>query len=128
MDCQEQLYQYLYNMTTYTNLYLAISDKLGWGEMPASVAIPAIHRIIINYSNVLFEMYGVSEEDLHEDWLEYDMLRIPADFLFGYLHIASIDDCYNQEMCEMFRSLRGEIEQEMFKGASYQEAINEWFK
>lgn len=115
-------------MATYTNLHLAISNKLGWGDMLASVAMPAIDRIITNYSNVLFEMYGVSEEDLHEDWLEYDMLRIPADYLFGYLYISSIDDCYNKELCNMFRSLRWEIEQEMFHGASYQEAIDEWFK
>ena len=116
-------------MATYTNLQLAIRNKLGWGDMPAKVADPAIDRIITNYSNVLFEMYGVSEEDLHEDWLEYNMLRIPADYLFGYLYISSIDDvCYNKELCDMFRSLRWEIEQEMFHGASYQEAIDEWFK
>lgn len=114
--------------TTYTKLHLAISDKLGWGNMLESVALPAIDRIITNYSNVLFEMYGVSKEDLHEDWLEYDMLRIPADYLFGYLYISSIDDCYNKELCDMFRSLRLEIEQEMLRGASYQEAIDEWFK
>ena len=115
-------------MTTYTDLQLAIRDKLGWGDMLASVAMPAINRIITNYSNVLFDMYGVSEEDLHQDWLKYDMLRIPADYLFGYLHIASIDDCYDQETCNMFRSLRWEIEQEMFHGSSYQEAMDEWFK
>lgn len=115
-------------MTTYTDLQLAIRNKLGWGDMLASVAMPAVDRIITNYSNILFEMYGVGKEDLHEDWLEYDMLRIPADYLFGYLYISSIDDCYNKELCDLFRSLRWEIEREMFNGASYQEAINEWFK
>ena len=33
-------------MMNNSNLHLAISDKLGWGAMLASVAIPAIDRII----------------------------------------------------------------------------------
>lgn len=120
-------------MMNNSDLYLAICEKLGWGDMLASVATPAISRIINNYVNIQSEIYGITIDDIwnngeFSEGIKNDILNIPADFLFGYLHIASIDDCYDQEMCNMFRSLRWEIEREMFNGASYQEAINEWFK
>lgn len=120
-------------MATYTNLHLAISNKLGWGDMLASVAMPAIDRIINNYVNIQSEIYGITAEDIWEDGefsegIKKDILNVPADYLFGYLYISSINNCYNKELCNMFRSLRWEIEQEMFHGASYQEAIDEWFK
>lgn len=116
-----------------SDLHLAISDKLGWGAMLASIAMPAIDRIINNYVNIESEIYGITVEDIWEDGefsegMKKCILNVPADHLFGYLYVSSIDDCYNKELCDMFRSLRWEIEQEMFRGASYQEAIDEWFK
>lgn len=118
---------------TYTNLHLAIGMKLGWGEMPASVAIPAINRIINNYVNIENEIYGITVEDVCEngefsEGIKRDILNIPAEYLFGYLYISSIDDCYDQESCHMFRSLRWEIEREMFNGSPYWVAIDKWFK
>lgn len=92
---------------TYTNLHLAIGMKLGWGEMPASVAIPAINKII--------EVSGIQHADFVDMFHSYELFLLmgspaslthPTDFL----------------------NLRWEIEREMFNGASYQEAINEWFK
>ena len=93
---------------TYTNLHLAISDKLGWGAMLASVAIPAIDKII--------ESTGIQDINVLDQYL--------ASELFIYLghpfdHLPEIKE---------FMNLRWEIEHEMFRGASYQEAINEWFK
>lgn len=115
------------------SLYLAISDKLGWGAMLASVAIPAINKIINNYVNIESEIYGITVEDIWEngefsEGIKKDILNIPADYLFGYLYIASIDDCYDQESCYMFRSLRWDIEREMFNGSPYWVAIDKWFE
>lgn len=90
-----------------SNLHLAISDKLGWGEMPASVSIPAIDRII--------EVSGIHYVDSVDMFRPYELFLLMGapDSL---THLTD------------FLNLRCEIENEMFKGASYQEAINEWFK
>lgn len=95
-------------MTTTTNLHLAISKKLGWGAMLASVALPAISRII-----EVSEIQDVKVLDKFSDTELFTCLGFP----FHYL--SEIKD---------FQNLRSEIEREMFRGASYDEAIKEWFK
>lgn len=95
-------------MATYTNLHLAIRNKLGWSDMPAKVADPAIDRII--------EVSGIQDAKVLDQYLDTELfcyLGWPFNYLF------EIKD---------FINLRWEIEQEMFHGASYQEAIDEWFK
>lgn len=95
-------------MATYTNLHLAISDKLGWGDMLASVALPAIDRII--------EVTGIQDTEVVESFSDTELFTCLG---FPLNSLSEIKD---------FQNLRYEIEQEMFHGASYQEAIDEWFK
>lgn len=95
-------------MTTYTNLHLAIIDKLGWGDMLASVAMPAIDRII--------EVSGIQDTEVVESFSGTELFTCLG---FPLNSLCEIKD---------FQNLRWEIEQEMFHGASYQEAIDEWFK
>ena len=108
-----------------------ISKILNWGQMKADVAIPAIERIVNNYAYLLSEVYGVdllSDPEL-EKCFEKDIVTMPADCLFSYLIIDSIDDSCSQEEIAMFKSLRREIENEMIvHHLPYREAINEWFK
>ena len=95
-------------MATYTNLHLAISDKLGWGAMLASVALPAIDKII--------EVSGIQDVKVLELFTDTELFTCLG---FPLNRLSEIRD---------FQNLRWEIEQEMFHGASYQDAINEWFK
>lgn len=93
---------------SYTNLHLAIGMKLGWGAMPASVAIPAINRII--------EVSGIQDVKVLDQYTD-DELFIYLGYPFN--HLSDI---------KMFLNLRWEIEREMFNGSPYWEAIDEWFK
>lgn len=95
-------------MATYTNLHLVISDKLGWGEMLASVALPAIDKII--------EVTGIQNAEVVESFSDTELFTCLG---FPLNNLSEIKD---------FQNLRYEIEREMFNGASYQEAIDEWFK
>lgn len=91
-----------------SDLHLAISDKLGWGDMLASVAMPAISRII--------EVTGIQDTEVVESFSDTELFTCLG---FPFNSLSEIKD---------FQNLRYEIEQEMFRGASYQDAINEWFK
>ena len=112
-------------MTQFTPLHLAISNKLGWGDMLAEIALPAIQVIINSFANISMEMYGISESKLHLDEV---MPRMEADNLFSFLLLSSVEDGYSHKDLQLFISLRGEIEDYMRHGCNYQEAIAEWFK
>lgn len=88
------------------DLYMAISHKLGWDNMLSHIAIPAIKQIVDNYT--LPKCY---------------LLELDGNNLFGLL----IGECTVHDW-NMFVSLRGEIEYEMFHGITHPEAIDEWFK
>lgn len=91
------------------NLSLAIqlSNKLGWGDMLAHIALPAIEEILY-----------ISNKTVDE------LLLLDADSIFGYL--AGIDVTY--EDWSSLISVRDEIEDYMRHGISHIEAINEWWK
>lgn len=116
------------------NLIFKLSDKFAWGDMLTQIAIPAIQQIINNCAFVISDTYGISmtyllkeDSELHEAFCK-DILNIPADKLFGWLIIDSIEACCNLEAIHDFINLRGEIEREMRKGKSHNEAITEWYK
>lgn len=90
-------------------LYTKLSDKLGWNDMLAHIAIPAIEAIL-----EFAEHISITNEEL----LSYD-----ADNIFGLLA-----GDVTAEDCESFVALRFEIESAMMNGAPYTEAINEWWK
>jgi len=112
-------------MFQFTQLHLAISAKLGWGDMLAEIALPAVDRIVNNFANVSMEMYGMSEAELH---LYEVMPKMEANVLFSYLLTSSVEDHYSLKEIHDFINLRGEIENDMRHGIPHQEAIAEWFK
>lgn len=91
------------------NLSLAIklSNKLGWEDMLAHIALPAIEEILY-----------ISNKSVDE------LLLLDADSIFGFL--AGIDVTY--EDWSSLISVRDEIEEAMRQGISHTEAINEWWK
>lgn len=115
------------NMLPFTDLHLAISEKLGWGDMLAKIAVPAIDTIINNYNRVKKEV----DQDLQfSAWptLEAFLQESDTEDVFEFLYIQCYYDSTDYEMLNDFTSLRGEIESYMRNGYNYQEAIAEWFK
>lgn len=108
-------------MYTFTDLHLAISEKLGWGDMLAKIALPAIQQILDNCAK---ECSMQIEEPVGYEILEDDILRMDGDNLFT--HLIEIR-CPHEDRL-LIVVLRGEIEEYMRRGMDYQTAIAEWFK
>lgn len=107
--------------------YMDIIRKLGWEDMLLHISLPAINKMHENFNYCMYEatLETFSLEEFVTCVLSWT--NCTSDEIFKYLYVDEIckedtEDCY------MFVSLRWEIEQEMFNGASYQEAIDEWFK
>lgn len=107
--------------------YLAIIEKLGWEDMLLHISLPAIDKMHENFNYCMYEatLETFSLEEFVACVLSWT--NHTSDEIFKYLYVDEIfkDD---SEDCYLFVSLRWKIEQEMFHGASYQDAINEWFK
>lgn len=120
-------------MYQFTDLHLAISEKLGWGDMLAEIALPAIDRIISRFLGKIAEttgdvlpMYAAEVLVIYPKWT--------PDIIFGLLcpdelsSVRCVPGFDPHFPYEMFIGLRGEIESYMRNGYNYQEAIAEWFK
>lgn len=101
-----------------------MSIHLGWSDILSQVAMPAIEKIVANHSWMCSE---ATNDELTEDQAVDDLLHWEPDYVFGLL---GSDDFrwLGSEDEALFISLRGEIEDEMRSGSSYQEAIDEWYK
>ncbi len=99
----------------------AISEILGWGDMLAIIAIPAIERMLDNLHENVAEATG-------DDLTEEDMLSAIQEFyepddVFGLL----IETLYtSQEDVHAFIGLRKDIEAFMLMGFSFIDAIREY--
>ena len=116
------------NMYQFTDLHLAISNKLGWGDMLAEIALPAIRQIINGYANIILEVYGMPIESIEEggdlyDAFVKDITSVSADNLFSYLMVQSVDDCFNGDDVAKFIKCRSAIENDMRMGFSYKTSI-----
>ena len=109
-------------MFQFTHLHLAISDKLGWGDMLPKIALPAIQQILENAAKQCSKNI---EEPVGYELLEDDINAMSADDLFCCLLSK---DCYTPKDKYDFECMRFEIEYDMRHGVDYQNAITEWFK
>lgn len=107
-------------------LYQAISDKLGWGDMLASVALPAIERIVNNYIWLVAERHGTTIT-VDDCWNLVTMESWTPDSIFGLL-ICDDPLLFDSEDEAQFISLRDEIEWCMRLGFDYIDSIKEWYK
>lgn len=89
------------------NLAIKFSDKLGWGNMPVHIALPAIQEII-----------NTSPIDPEE------LLTCDSDDIFGIFAGKEV----THEDYLKFISLRWEIEECMRNGMSHIDALSEWWK
>ena len=126
-------------MYQFTHLHLAISDKLGWGDMLAEITLPAIQVIINNYNRIRKEFIipiqelGIEDPEIAEDLIcfptiDKSLATEDSDEIFLYLYAQCYHDTVQFDMVYDFISIRGEIEEYMRRGYNYQEAIAEWFK
>lgn len=120
-------------MYQFTPLHLAINDKLGWGDMLAEIALPAIDRIISRFLSNIAEATGdVLPMEAAEALVVYP--KWTPDDIFGLLcpdelsSVRCVPGFDPHFPYEMFIGLRGEIEAYMRRGYNYQKAIAEWFK
>ena len=108
----------------YENYHLAISNKLGWSDMLAEIAIPAIDRILSNLLWLISERTGdvLTVEDAASVLLE----NYTADDIFGLLGCTDDPNYPGSKDENDFINLRGEIESFMFAGFDFVDAIKEW--
>ena len=109
-------------MIQFTDLHLAISSKLGWGDILAKIALPAIQQILENAAE---QCSAQIEEPVGYELLEDDILAMSSDALFTLLYSPKY---LSEEEQHMLLSLRGEIEDYIRRGYDYKSAIAEWFK
>lgn len=107
-------------------LYQAISDKLGWGDMLASVALPAIEKMVSNYIWLVAERHGTSITP-DDCWNLVTMESWTSDDIFGLL-VCDNSLTFDSEEEYEFILLRNEIESCMRMGFEYINAIKEWYK
>ena len=117
-------------MMNNSDLHLAISDKLGWGDMLASVATPAIARIIEGFISWNISC-GHSREEMipNGDYskLWNAMNRFSSDEIFVYIVLTTVDDMESRDRVRFVISLRTEIEYEMgVNRLQYNQALYEW--
>lgn len=110
---------------TYEWYHAELSNKLGWNDMLAHVAIPAIDCILSNFIGNIAEVTG--------DVLDVNMCakvlidKWESDNIFALL-IEDTASFYGSKEEAEFISLRGEIEGYMRRGMSHDDAIAEWWK
>ena len=109
----------------YEKFHLQLIDKLGWGDMLAEIAIPAIDSILSNYIGNIAEATGdVLDSELAASCL---IDKWDGDHIFGLL-AATSSRFYGSEDEKLFISLRNEIEYLMRNDEPHELAIAEWWK
>lgn len=99
--------------------YCALASRLGWGDMQADVAMPAIKKIVCNYICLIADCTGdsVTPEEAVSTILSWDN----SDKIFDCL----AEDSFNT-LGSHISNLRWEIETCMRMGFSFEEARREW--
>lgn len=107
-------------MTQFTHLHLAISNKLGWGDILAEIALPAINTIVSHYIGLVSDATGdILRPDLAAEFL---VNHWDSNSIFGLLWLNELGYEDSPELAQ-FISIRGEIEADMRMGFSYKTAI-----
>ena len=109
-------------MCQFTPFHLAISNKLGWGDMLAEIALPSIDRIISNHAGHIFDCTGdvIDSENVAASLLQDSW---SADEVFGLL--VSPDYLTWENEKDLFIAFRCEIEELMKCGIDFFNAIAE---
>lgn len=99
-------------------LMQGLSKVLGWGDMRATIALPAIEHMIDTHIARMAQKAGVSLTPEDCDYL----LEWKSDHIFGLLMPG---EEWTARKYHAFLAVREEIEMEMRVGFTHQEAIEE---
>ena len=100
-----------------------IVKKLGWNDMPATVALEAIQRMINNDIAVVADCCGVDEDP------ELSLLNIAtwdADKIWMSLVICDYQTLHDESLRHWAMTYKLQIEAWMRSGHSFEKACNEW--
>ena len=109
----------------YEKFHLAISNKLGWGDMLSKIAMPAIEAIVTNHAAHINDCTGdviganiVAESLLLDSWSSDDVFSLLASPYYIDWQVDMLN----------FIKLRSNIETEMRRGVPFRLAISKWYK
>lgn len=105
------------------NAIIRIINKMGWQKMPASVAINAIRTAVKNH--------GACMQDCTGDHITVlqclqDLNVLSPEGVWLSLYVSDYQSLHDKEGKRAFLYMREEVEREMFKGHSLEEAREEW--
>lgn len=100
-----------------------IVKKLGWNDMPATVALEAIQRMINNDIAISLDCCGF-EDDPEDALLSIATRR--ADNIWLRLFIDSYETHQDESLHHWALTYRSQIEAWMRLGHSFEDACNEW--
>lgn len=100
-----------------------IVKKLGWNDMPATVAIPAIQRMINNDIAVGADCCGVVED--REDSL-LSIATWSSDVIWMKLFVSDYYSLHDEVLEHWAITYRSLLESIMKKGFSFEEACNHY--
>jgi len=102
-----------------------IIEKMGWQDMPKEVATAAVNLIIRNRHEAIADCCDESlcRETIIEGIVSDDLT---SDQLWLDLWIDSYEASQDKETLTYAAALRGEIEEMMKNGCSFEEACEEW--
>jgi hypothetical protein len=102
---------------------MLIVKKLGWNDMPATVALEAIQRMINNDIAVGLDCCGV--EETQEDSL-LTLGTKDANYLWSALFVSDYETLNDQVLAHWALTYRPQIEAWMRLGHSFEDACQEW--
>ena len=103
---------------------MLIVKKLGWNDMPARVAIPAIQRMVNNDIAVSLDCCGFQDEP--EDALLSIATMRPVNSIWMRLFIHDYQSLHDKPLKHWALTYRPQIEAWMKLGYSFEEACNKW--
>lgn len=101
-----------------------IVKKLGWNDMPATVAISAIQKMINNDIAISLDCCGFEDEP--EDALLSIATQRPVDNIWLRLFIDSYETLHDECLKHWALTYRPVIEKHMREGMSFEEASQAW--
>lgn len=98
-------------------------NKMGWQKIPASVALAAIRTAVRNHGACMQDCTGETMTVLQ---CLQDLNVLSPEGVWLSLYVSDYQTLHDKEGKRAFLYMREEIEREMLKGMSLEEAREEW--
>lgn len=101
--------------------YSSLASRLGWENMQAEVAIPALNKIVTNYINLIADCTG---DVIDPDDAVAVLISWNPDSVFDLL----VEDDFTTFGTSHLHELREDIEWGMRIGFAFMDALKGWWK